>query len=111
MWTDALRRWLDARRVFERVLPYGSSADADLTLETNLLEAVVDRRPGQPPSSRVMVRFLLIQNRAPYQVLLDRTFTRAEPVKGAGAEHEVAALSVAFEGALRDLEDAIAHTP
>jgi ABC-type uncharacterized transport system auxiliary subunit len=111
MWTDAARRWLDARRLFERVLPYGSSADADLTLETNLLEAVVDLRPGQPPSSRVTVRFLLIQNHTPYQVLLDRTFTRVETVKGEGAEREVAALSAAFEDALRDFEDAMPRMP
>src|SRR6202035_3950181 len=37
MWTDAVRSWLDSRRLFERVLPVGSSADASLTLETNLL--------------------------------------------------------------------------
>jgi ABC-type uncharacterized transport system auxiliary subunit len=111
MWTDAVRSWLDSRRLFERVLPVGSSADASLTLETNLLEAVVDRRAGPPPTSRVMIRFLLIRNRAPYQVLLDRTFTRAEVVQGSGAEREVAALSLAANDALHDLEDALAQMP
>jgi ABC-type uncharacterized transport system auxiliary subunit len=111
MWTDAERNWLDARRLFERVLRYDSRADAALTLETNLLEAVVDRRPGQPAASRVTVRFLLIGNAEPYQVLLDRTFTRAEAVTGAGAEREVAALSLAFEDALRDLEEAVTRMP
>ncbi len=111
MWTDAVRRWLDARGLFERVLPYGSSADASLTLETNLLEAVVDRRPRRPPSSRVTVRFLLLQSRAPHPVVLDHTFTRADAVTGAGAEREVAALSRAFEAALRDFEDALKSMP
>ena len=111
MWTDAVRSWLDSRRLFERVLPVGSSADASLTLETNLLEAVVDRRAGPPPTSRVMIRFLLIRNRAPYQILLDRTFTRAEVVQGSGAEREVAALSLAANDALHDLEDALAQMP
>jgi len=111
MWTDAVRSWLDARQLFERVLPLGSNADAGLTLETNLLEAVVDRRPGQPPASRVIIRFLLIQNQAPHRVLLDRTFERSAPVKGAGAEHEVAALSLAFEDSLRGLQDAVARMP
>jgi hypothetical protein len=44
-------------------------------------------------------------------VLLDRTFTRAEAVTGAGAEREVAALSLAFEDALRDLEEAVTRMP
>ncbi len=111
MWTDAVRGWLEARHLFERVLPSDSSADASLTLETHLLEAVVDRRTGQPPASRVTVRFLLIQNGQPYHVLLDRTFTRAEPVNGSGAEREVAALSAAFEHVLRDLEAAVTQMP
>jgi ABC-type uncharacterized transport system auxiliary subunit len=109
MWTDVLRSWLERRRLFERVLPIDSSAEADLTLETSLLEAVADRREGRPPNSRLTVRFLLIQNHAPYQVLLDRTITREEAVKGSGAESEVAALSMAAEDALRDLEDALAQ--
>jgi uncharacterized lipoprotein YmbA len=111
MWTDAVRSWLDGRRLFERVLPIGSNAEAALTLETNLLEAVVDRRAGQPPVSRVTVRFLLIQNGAPYQVLLDRTFARAEAIRGGSPEEEVAALSLAATGALRDLEEALTQMP
>jgi uncharacterized lipoprotein YmbA len=111
MWTDAVRNWLDARHVFESVLAYDSRADARLTLETNLLEADVDRRPGQPAASRVTVRFLLVRSEQPYTVLLDRTFSRAEAVSGTGAEGEVAALSLAFEGALRDLEEAITRMP
>ncbi|HUD26064.1 MAG TPA: ABC-type transport auxiliary lipoprotein family protein [Burkholderiaceae bacterium] len=111
MWTDAMRNWLDARQLFERVLSYDSRADATLTLETNLLEAVIDRRPGQPAASRITVRFLLIGNAQPYQVLLDRTFTRTEAVNGAGPEREVAALSLAFEDALRDLEEAVTRMP
>jgi uncharacterized lipoprotein YmbA len=111
MWTDAVRNWLDARHLFASVLAYDSRADATLTLETNLLEAVVDRRPGQPPVSRVTVRFLLVRSGEPYTVLLDRTFSRAEAVSGAGAEGEVAALSLAFEDALRDLEEAVTRMP
>lgn len=111
MWTDAVRNWLEARRLFERVLPSGSSADATLTLETNVLEAVADRRPGQAASSRVTIRFLLIHNDAPYQVLLDQTFTRAEPVKGSGAESDVAALSRAANGVMVDFEAALARMP
>jgi ABC-type uncharacterized transport system auxiliary subunit len=111
MWTDALRSWLDRRKLFERVLPVDSSADADWTLETDLLEAVADRREGHSASSRLTMRFLLIQNRAPYQVLLDRTFTRDEAVKGSGPEGEVAALSRAAEDVLRDFEDALAQIP
>jgi cholesterol transport system auxiliary component len=111
MWTDALRSWLNRRRLFERVLPVGSSADADLTLETNLLEAVADRRAGQAPSSRLVMRFLLVQNTAPYQVLLDQTFTRVEPVKSGGAEGEVAALSRAATDVLHDFEDALPKVP
>lgn len=109
MWTDAVRSWLDAHRLFDRVLPFDSAADASLTLEANVLEAFVDRRPGQPPSSRVVIRFLLIENRAPNRVLLDRTFDRAEPVKGTGAEREVAALSLATADVLRDFEDALSQ--
>jgi ABC-type uncharacterized transport system auxiliary subunit len=109
MWTDAVRSWLDARHLFERVLPVGSSADAGLTLETNLLEAVVDRRAGQLPTSRVVIRFMLVRNRAPYQVLLDRTFTGAEAVQGASAEQEVAALSLAAEHVLRGFQDALSQ--
>jgi ABC-type uncharacterized transport system auxiliary subunit len=93
------------------VLPSGSGAEAALTLETSVLEAVIDRRPGQAATSRVSIRFLLIQSDTPYQVLLDRTFTHAEPVKGGGAEGEVAALSRAASGVLRDFEDALAKTP
>jgi ABC-type uncharacterized transport system auxiliary subunit len=111
MWTDALRSWLDRRRLFERVLPMDSSADADLTLETNVLEAVADRRAGQPPSSRLVMRFLLVQNVEPYHVLVDRTFTHSEPVHGAGAEGEVAALSRAATDVFRDFEDALAQLP
>jgi len=82
MWTDAVRGWLQTRQLFERVLPSGSGAEAALTLETSVLEAVIDRRPGQAATSRVTIRFLLVQSDVPYQVLLDRTFTHAEPVKG-----------------------------
>lgn len=108
MWTDAVREWLATRRLFERVLSFDSSADADLTLEDSVLEAVTDRRPGQPATSLVTMRFLLIRNGPQYQVLLDRTFTRTEPVKGMGAEGEVAALSRAASGVLRDFEEALA---
>lgn len=111
MWTDTLRSWLNRRQLFERVLPMDSSAEADLTLETSLLEAVADRRAGQRASSRLVMRFLLIQNRAPYQVLLDRTFTQAEPVQSAGAEGEVAALSRAADHVLRDFEAALEQLP
>jgi ABC-type uncharacterized transport system auxiliary subunit len=111
MWTDAVRTWLRERGLFERVLSLGSSADAGLTLETSLTEAVVDRRPGQAPASRVEMRFLLVRNRAPFDVLLDRTFARDEPVKGAGAEGEVAAMSRAAQHVLRDFEDALAAMP
>ena len=111
MWTDAIRTWLDTRRLFERVLPYNSNADASLTLETNVLEAVVDRRPQQPATSRVTIRFLLVQNGEPYRVLLDRTFTHAEPVNGRGAESEVVALSRAANDVLRDFEGALAPIP
>jgi ABC-type uncharacterized transport system auxiliary subunit len=111
MWTDAVRDWLDERQVFEHVLPSDSSAEASLTLETRLIEAVVDRRAGQAAASRVTVRFLLIQNAQPYHVLLDRTFSRAEAVSGSGPEREVAALSLAFEHALHDLEEAVARIP
>jgi ABC-type uncharacterized transport system auxiliary subunit len=111
MWTDAVRGWLQTRQLFERVLPSGSGAEAALTLETSVLEAVIDRRPGQAATSRVTIRFLLIQSDVPYQVQLDRTFTHAEPVKGGGAEGEVAALSRAASGVLRDFEDALAKTP
>ena len=111
MWTDAVREWLQGRALFERVLPAGSGADADLTLETSVLEAVVDRRAGQPAASRVTIRFLLVRERAPSEVLLDRTFTRAEPVSGSGAEGEVAALSRAAGQVLRDLESALAQLP
>jgi ABC-type uncharacterized transport system auxiliary subunit len=111
MWTDAVRSWLDAHRLFERVLPFDSGADASLTLEANLLEAFADRRPGQVPSSRVVIRFLLIENRAPNRVLLDRTFSRAEPVTGTGAEREVAALSLAAADVLRDFEDVLSQLP
>lgn len=107
MWTDAVVGWLDARQLFERVLPLGTSADAPLTLETNVLEAVVDRRPGQSATSRVTIRFLLIRNDTKYEVLLDRTFTHAEPVKGNGADSEVAALSLAANRVLRDFEEAL----
>jgi ABC-type uncharacterized transport system auxiliary subunit len=111
MWSDVVRDWLQARGLFERVLPAGSGAQADLRLETSVLEAVVDRRAGQPPASRVTIRFVLVSDRAPDQVLLDRTFTHAEPVRGSGAEHEVAALSLAASDALRDLESALALLP
>lgn len=111
MWTDALRSWLDARQLFERVLPFDSSAQASLTLEAYLLEAFIDRRAGQPPSSRVVIRFLLIQDQAPNRVLLDRTFARTERVQGSGAEREVAALSLAAADVLHDLEDALARMP
>jgi ABC-type uncharacterized transport system auxiliary subunit len=107
MWTDAVVGWLDARQLFERVLPLGTSADAALTLETNVLEAVIDRRPGQSATSRVTIRFILIRNETPYQVLLDRTFTHAEPVKGGGADGEVAALSLAANHVLLDFEEAL----
>ena len=107
MWTDAVVGWLDARQLFERVLPLGTSADAALTLETNVLEAVIDRRPGQSATSRVTIRFILIRNDTPYQVLLDRTFTHAEPVKGGGADGEVAALSLAASHVLLDFEEAL----
>jgi len=107
MWTGALRAWLDAHRVFERVLPTGSSADASLTLETTLLEAVIDRRNGQPPTSRVTMRFLLIDTGSSYRVLLDRTFTRAEAIQGKGAESEVAALSLAAAHVMRDFANAL----
>jgi ABC-type uncharacterized transport system auxiliary subunit len=109
MWTDVLRSWLERQQLFERVLPIDSSAEADLTLETNLLEAVADRREGRPPSSRLVVRFLLVQNHAPYQVLLDHTFTHEEAVKGSGAESEVAALSLAAKDVLRDFEVALSQ--
>ena len=109
MWTDVLRSWLERQQLFERVLPVDSSAEADLTLETSLLEAVADRRDGRPPSSRVMVRFLLVQNHAPFQVLLDRTFTHEEAVKGSGAEGEVAALSLAAQDVLREFEAAVSQ--
>jgi ABC-type uncharacterized transport system auxiliary subunit len=109
MWTDVLRSWLERQQLFERVLPVDSSAEADLTLETTLLEAVADRRDGRPPSSRLVVRFLLVQNYAPFQVLLDRTFTREEPVKGSGAEGEVAALSLATQDVLREFEAALSQ--
>jgi uncharacterized lipoprotein YmbA len=111
MWTDAIRSWLDARRLFERVLPFSTSADAPLTLETNVLQTVIDRRPGQTANSRVTIRFLLVRNAAPYQVLLDQTFTRAEPVKGPGAESEVAALSHAADDVLSDFESALLRMP
>jgi len=111
MWTDAVLGWLDTRQLFERVLPFGSSADAALTLETNVLEAVIDRRPGQAAASRVTIRFLLIRTDTQYQVLLDRTFTRAEPVKGTGAEGDVAALSRAARDVLLDFEGALAAAP
>jgi hypothetical protein len=111
MWTGAVRTWLGGRHLFERVLPLGSSAEAGLTLETTVLEAVVDRRAGRPPASRVVIRFLLVRNRAPYDVLLDRTFTGAEAVKGAGAESEVAAMSLAAHDVLRDFEAALVATP
>ena len=111
MWTDAVRTWLRERHLFERVLSLGSSAEAGLTLETTLLEAVVDRRGGQAPASRVAMRFLLVRNQSPYDVLLDRTFSHAEAVKAAGAEGEVAAMSLAARDALRDLEDALAQMP
>jgi ABC-type uncharacterized transport system auxiliary subunit len=107
MWTEAVVGWLDARQLFERVLPLGTSADAALTLETNVLEAVIDRRPGQSATSRVTIRFILIRNDTPYQVLLDRTFTHAEPVKGGGADGEVAALSLAANHVLLDFEEAL----
>lgn len=110
MWTDAVVGWLEARQLFERVLPFGTGADAPLTLETNVLEAVIDRRPGQPATSRITIRFVLVRNETPGQVLLDKTFTHAEPVKGSGAEGEVAALSLAANHVLRDFEDALAHT-
>src|SRR5207253_2697419 len=93
------------------VRPSSSRAEAASTLETSVLEAVIDRRPGQAATSRVTIRFLLIQSDLPYQVLLDRTFTHAEPVQGGGAEGEVAALSRAASGVLRDFEDALAKTP
>jgi uncharacterized lipoprotein YmbA len=111
MWTEAIRGWLAARRLFERVLPSASSADAALTLEPDVLETVVDRRPGQAPSSRVTIRFLLVRNSAPYEVVLDRTFSHTEPVGGAGAESEVAALSRAANDVMRDLEGALAQLP
>lgn len=111
MWTDVVRTWLAERRLFERVLPLGSSAEATLTLETTLLEAVVDRRGGHPPASRVTMRFLLMRNLAPYDVLLDRTFTRTEAVNGPGAESEVAAMSLAAQDVLRDFEDALVRIP
>ena len=107
MWTDAVVGWLDARQLFERVLPLGTSADAPLTLETNVLEAVIDRRPGQSATSRVTIRFLLVRNDTQSEVLLDRTFTDAEPVKGNGADGEVAALSLAANHVLRDFEEAL----
>ena len=107
MWTDAVVGWLEARQLFERVLPFGTGADAPLTLETNVLEAVIDRRPGQPATSRITIRFVLVRNETPGQVLLDRTFTHAEPVKGSGAEGEVAALSLAANHVLRDFEEAL----
>jgi ABC-type uncharacterized transport system auxiliary subunit len=110
MWTDAVVGWLEARQLFERVLPFGTGADAPLTLETNVLEAVIDRRPGQPATSRITIRFVLVRNETPGQVLLDKTFTHAEPVKGGGAEGEVAALSLAANHVLLDFEDALAHT-
>ena len=110
MWTDAVVGWLEARQLFERVLPFGTGTDAPLTLETNVLEAVIDRRPGQPATSRITIRFVLVRNETPGQVLLDKTFTHAEPVKGGGAEGEVAALSLAANHVLLDFEDALAHT-
>jgi len=111
MWTGAVRTWLGGRHLFERVLPLGSSAEAGLTLETTVLETVVDRRAGRPPASRVVMRFLLVRNRAPNEVLLDRTFTGVEAVKGAGAESEVAAMSLAAQDVLRDFEDALVAMP
>ena len=111
MWTGVIRSWLSERQLFERVLLIDSSAEADLTLETDLMEAVVDRRTGQPPTSRLTMHFLLHQNGPPYQVLLDRTFTHSEPLKGTGAESEVAALSRAASVVLGDFEDALARIP
>jgi ABC-type uncharacterized transport system auxiliary subunit len=107
MWTDAVVGWLETRQLFERVLPLGTSADAALTLETNVLEAVIDRRPGQSATSRLSIRFILMRNDPPYEVLLDRTFTDGEPVKSGGADGEVAALSVAANRVLLDFEEAL----
>lgn len=85
--TGELSEWLSKSGPFTSVIDGASSADYQLTLETNVTALYGDYTPGQSPSAVIEARFFVVDSaNARYNVILQKTYRQIEPIAGNGPD-------------------------
>jgi ABC-type uncharacterized transport system auxiliary subunit len=111
MFTEQTARAIDAARVFARVLPQASGADADASLQGFVSAMFADARDGQPVAAQLSITYYLSRDASGTTPVWSRDYHRrvelGERTPGAYA----AALNRAFADILAELVRDLAALP
>lgn len=109
MLTEQCTRWLDASKMFERVVPLSSQVRGEYLLEGNVIALYGDYREASQPRAVIEMQILLLRDGVgEYEVVEHRDYSAHEAVTGRGGEALVAAWNRGLASILRDMESDLA---
>lgn len=98
--------------VFATVLTGDSSADYQLSLETNVTAMYGDYRPGQKHAAVLAARFFVVdQSQGGFTVIFDKTYTQSTPLQGDGPDALVKAWEIGWTNLMAQLVDDLRKAP
>jgi ABC-type uncharacterized transport system auxiliary subunit len=111
MFTEQTARALDAAHVFARVLPQGSGADADATLQGFVSAVFADARNGQPVAAELAITYYLSRDATGATPVWSRDYRRRVELGERTSAAYAAALNRAFGEILAELVRDLAALP
>ena len=103
--TDALVKWLSTEQPLGSILPGGSGARHDLSLEGNITALYADLQKKDAPRAVIEARFLLIDERKRDSVVFEKAYSASVPADSAAPASLAAALGRAYRQLLQSLND------
>lgn len=102
--TGELSSFLGKCGLFKTVLGGDSSADYQLTLETNVISMYGDYRQGQKPQAVIAARFFVLdETKGHYDVVFDKTYSQTTPIDQKGSDALVKAWESGWTNLLTEL--------
>jgi ABC-type uncharacterized transport system auxiliary subunit len=111
MFTEQTARAIDAARVFTRVLPQGSGADADASLQGFVSAVFADARDGQPVAAELSITYYLSRDASGVTPVWSHDYHRRVELGERTAAGYAAALNRAFGDILAELVRDLAALP
>jgi uncharacterized lipoprotein YmbA len=110
--TGEISTFLAKAGLFSTIVSGDSTADYQLSLESNVTSMYGDYREGEKPQAVVIVRFFVIDHgKGRFNVIFDRSYSQTTPIEGKGIDGLMKAYDSSWTNLLTQLAGDLRNTP